>query len=170
MRMTARNFSHRIKQHWKEIDVPAANQSRGAHAGIASRIPVLYLWAAALSLHSLAIAGDNTEKQEIETRYRNERAACESRSPAQDRAVCLREAAAAREAALRGQLGEAQGNYEQNALARCEALPPAERDICRRRTRGEGETKGSVTEGGIYREYREINLPSAAPPKDMNAR
>lgn len=100
---------------------------------------------------------------EIDARYQSERAACESAPPSVDRIACLREAAAARDEARRGLLNGAQSNYDQNALARCAALPPEERDNCIRRTRGEGETKGNVTEGGIYREYKEYTLPSPSP-------
>ena len=114
-----------------------------------------------LAFAAPALAAD--AQQEIEARYRSERAACESGKSPQDRATCLREAAAAREAARQGQLDSAPGSYEKNALARCEALPEAERDLCRRRTRNEGETRGSVSEGGIYREYREVTLPPVTP-------
>lgn len=108
-----------------------------------------------------ALAAD--KQQEIEARYQSERAACESGKSSQDRATCLHEAAAAREAARQGQLDSAPDSYEKNALARCEALPEAERELCRRRTRNEGVTRGSVEEGGIYREYREVTLPPVKP-------
>jgi hypothetical protein len=97
--------------------------------------------------------------QDIEARYRSERAACDSNPAVRDRAACRREAAAARDAARKGPFGDEQAAYEKNALARCEALPEAERDNCKRRTRGEGETSGSVEGGGILREYRELILP-----------
>jgi hypothetical protein len=80
-----------------------------------------------------------------------------------DRAACLREAAAARAEARRGVLEGAQEAYEKNALARCEALPAGERDSCIRRVRGEGITRGSVSEGGIYREYREVIHSNGTP-------
>lgn len=108
-----------------------------------------------------AIATDDAKLKEIEARYQSERAACENAQLTQDRAACLRDAAAARDAARRGQLETTQGGYDRNALARCEALPVEERDACARRVRGEGVTQGSVGEGGIIREYREYTLPSA---------
>jgi hypothetical protein len=109
------------------------------------------------------IAGGRTTPADVERRYQSERAACDSGQPSEDRATCLREAAAARDATKGGQLDESQDVYERNALARCDALPQADRDICRRRTRGEGVTTGSVSGGGILREYREIILPSEIP-------
>lgn len=120
---------------------------------------------AAAFTHASAAPADGHQEREIEARYQRERAVCESGRSQQNRETCLREAAAARDAARRGQLADAPNNYEQNALARCEALPPKERDLCRRRTRGEGETRGSVNEGGIYREYREITLPELQAPQ-----
>lgn len=124
------------------------------------RLFMLALAAAALPW-SAARADDGA--QDIEARYRNEIAACERAPASEDQAACRREAAAAREEARRGVLGNAPGDLERNALARCEALPEADRDLCRRRTRGEGVTKGSVAEGGIYREYREATLPEVTP-------
>lgn len=117
--------------------------------------------AAALAC-TAAGAADNAALKEIEARYQSERAACES---AQDKATCLRDAAAARAEARRGALDGGPSAYEQNALARCAALPADERDSCARRVRGEGEVRGSVSEGGIYREYREMTLPSPPPAK-----
>lgn len=119
---------------------------------------------ALFALHAaLGAAADRNAADDIEARYQSERAACNAAAAGQDRATCLREAAAARAAARQGQLSTPQDDLEKNALARCDALPPQERDLCRRRTRDQGVTKGSVTEGGIYREYREITLPPVAP-------
>lgn len=118
--------------------------------------------AAGLLLCGSVMAAEGNATQDIEARYRSERAACDK--PAiQDREACLREAAAARDAAKHDQLSEEQRNYEKNALARCDALPEAERDACRRRARNEGETSGSVEGGGVLREYREITLPPLTP-------
>lgn len=127
----------------------------------ACRLSALALIAAGASLCVAAMAADANALKEIEARYQAERTLCESGRSGQDRATCLQEAASARAAAKRGQLDDAPGIYEQNALSRCEALPQEERDLCRRRTRGEGVTSGSVEGGGIYREYREIILPPA---------
>jgi hypothetical protein len=119
--------------------------------------PVLLAAAMALLCASSG-AVDDAKLKEIEARYQRERTACEN---AQDKAACLRDAAAARDEARHGQLEGTKGNVDQNAFARCAALPVAERDACVRRVRGEGETKGTVGEGGIIREYREYTLPSA---------
>jgi len=121
------------------------------------------LFLAGASLCTAASALDANALKAIEARYQAERAACESGRAAQDRETCLQEAVNARAAARRGELDDVPGTYEKNAVARCEVLPEEERDLCRRRARGEGEVKGSVEGGGILREYREVTLPSVKP-------
>lgn len=108
-----------------------------------------------------AIAAGGANAKDIQARYQTESAACRQIAAAEERTTCLREAAAARNEALNGQLSEAQEAYERNALARCNALPASDQEICKRRTRGEGVVSGSVSEGGVYREYRQITIPDA---------
>ena len=83
--------------------------------------------------------------------YREELAVCGHIQ--QDRAACIREAGAARQAAAQGQLTGAP-DYLQNALARCSLQPPMERSACEARVRGTGQTEieGSVLGGGVIRE------------------
>lgn len=125
-------------------------------------IVTLILASTWLLLSATVYAADGRQ-QDAESRYQSERAACAGVQDSENRAACLRDAAAAREAAKRGNLDAGQGTFEQNALARCEALPADERDNCKRRARGEGETHGSVSGGGIIREYRELTLPPVMP-------
>ena len=73
----------------------------------------------------------------------------------QDKAACQREAGAARQEAQRGGLTSASGStYDQNALARCQTQPAADRAACEARVRGTGatSTQGSVMGGGVIRE------------------
>lgn len=73
-----------------------------------------------------------------------------------DPVACRKEIAAARAAARTGALTP--GN-QANALARCQGVPPADRDLCRRRVE-QGQASGSVEGGGRIIEYREvIELP-----------
>jgi len=83
--------------------------------------------------------------------YQQELAVCGHNQ--QDRAACVREAGAARQAARAGQLTSAP-NYRANALARCGLHPPAERAECEARVTGAGNTTidGSVMGGGLIRE------------------
>lgn len=94
--------------------------------------------------------------------YQKERATCINGQSNEDRATCLKEAGAARGEAKRGNLTEAPGAYESNALARCNVLPPADRDDCVNRIRGNGTVSGSVGGGGVIRETRTI-VPEPQP-------
>ena len=92
---------------------------------------------------------------DVNARYQAERAACNNGQSNQDRATCLKEAGAAQAESRRGHLTDdqgAQGTYKQNAMIRCNALPPDERDACQRRIQGEGTTSGSIEAGGLLRE------------------
>lgn len=100
-----------------------------------------------------ALGAEARATSDARARYLQEREMCLSGKSHQDRATCLRDAGAAYEEARRGAL-PIQGpvNYEQNALRRCDPLPAFEREACVARMRGEGTTRGSVADGGIYRE------------------
>lgn len=121
---------------------------------------VLALTGLAAALNATAQSGRNDPAT---ARYEAERAACASIPETESRTACLREAAAARAEMRQGQTNENESDYQRNALARCQALPPADQELCKRRTMGEGTVSGSVSGGGIYREYREFILPSAPP-------
>lgn len=74
--------------------------------------------------------------------------------------TCLREAAAALEAARRNNLTNAQ---PQNATERCNALPADQRQTCLMQMSGQDtKVEGSVAGGGILRETT-IIVPAASP-------
>ena len=75
-----------------------------------------------------------------------DRALCQSHAT-EDRAACLREAGAARQAARRGELDEGAGSYEKNKLARCSYLPDADRQLCERRMRGDAHPRAAWCRG-----------------------
>lgn len=97
-------------------------------------------------------AGTGASNKDIDAAYRRERASCMDGSSNEDRATCLKEAGAARDEARRGQLTDDRDAERQNAVARCNALPEADRGDCVRRVRGDGTVSGSVGAGGIFRE------------------
>jgi len=72
----------------------------------------------------------------------------------QDRAACLHEVAAVRQAARDNGLTSEPGSYAKNASARCQFQPPTERADCEARVRGTGmtSTQGSVMGGGTITE------------------
>jgi len=115
----------------------------------------------AASLLLAAGAAFAAKVSDAQLRYQQERKACLSGASNQDRATCLREAGAALQEAGRGRLAAGRGDeLGANAVARCAALPPADRDECVMRMR-EGTTSGSAAQGGVL---RELVLPVPAPP------
>lgn len=117
--------------------------------------------AAGAILCATANAADVRKKSDAELNYQRERAVCMNGSSNQDRATCLKEAAAALVEARRGQLKEDPTTEKQNALARCNALPKADQADCARRVQ-DGIVSGSAAEGGIFRETV-TTVPAAAP-------
>lgn len=106
----------------------------------------------AASLLLAAGAAMAAKTSDAQLRYQQERKVCLSGASNQDRATCLREAGAALQEASRGRLAAGSGGeLGANAVARCAALPPADRDDCVMRMR-EGATSGSAAQGGVLRE------------------
>lgn len=114
-----------------------------------------------LACGAATAATRNKDTGEARTRYLADRAACVEGRTHQDRATCLREAAAALEEARRGKLAERGADFDRNRFLRCEPLPPADKQDCMRRMNGEGTVRGSVEQGGIYRELR-TTIPAPA--------
>jgi hypothetical protein len=116
--------------------------------------------AGAVLVATAAAAGPGAD---VQARYQKDRAACLSGETNQDRATCLREAGAALvEARRNGLTTTTDSTYVQNSMERCVPLPAADQEDCVRRMNGEGIVKGSVEEGGIYRElHRTVPLSKA---------
>ena len=124
----------------------------------------------ALTLFAASAAGTRgAATSDAQARYQQERAACMSGQSNQDRATCLKEAAAALAEAKKGNLSDGKGQLRDNRMDRCNALTGDEKTDCVARMRGEGTTQGSVAGGGILREKVTIEaVPasgSAAPAK-----
>lgn len=107
-----------------------------------------------------------------EARYQKERALCQQEAAGPQRDTCLKEAGAARDEARRGAVHSDAATHERNARARCQALPAPDRPDCLARVRGEGTHRGSVKEGGIYKESVtiEIGSPAGSPAASAPAR
>lgn len=123
-------------------------------------------------LATLAIAGaagsaqalSPAESKAVQARYQQERGHCLDGSSNQDRATCLREAAAARDEAKKSGLGSGSAAYSENQRQRCAALPGTDRRDCLARMQGQGSTSGSVAAGGVLRELvTRVPAPTAAP-------
>lgn len=126
----------------------------------------LALFAVLALLGATAVsAADRRSPAEARATYEKDRAACMNGQTNQDRATCLREAAAARQESGRGRLDDGQAEFERNRLLRCDRQPLEDRADCIRRMNGEGTTSGSVESGGIYRELVTPVVAPAAPQR-----
>lgn len=86
----------------------------------------------------------------LRLQYEREKADCMSGRTSEPREICLREAGAAYAQARKGRLdspNDGPDQWARNALARCQAQPPEDRELCERRVR-EGQVSGSVQGGG----------------------
>ncbi|MBB4219665.1 hypothetical protein [Variovorax guangxiensis] len=115
---------------------------------------------------SAAASAAPPQRGESSSTYQQELAVCGHNQ--QDRAACIREAGAARQAAARGGLTSAP-DYRANALARCGLQQPADRPACEARVLGSsGNTTanvdGSVMGGGVIRESVTTTMVPVPPP------
>lgn len=115
-------------------------------------------------LAALCVAGA-TAFAAAPSQYVQERAYCMSGQSQQDRATCLKEAAAAQLERRRGTLanpGENAAQQRENALMRCRPLPEQDRADCVARVNGLGKSSGSVEGGGVLKETTTIVPGEAA--------
>lgn len=124
---------------------------------------VAAVWALAGSVVcAWAFAG--ADASTTQSTYDKEVARCNGGLAHEDKAACLKEAGAARDAEKRGALGSGSAAYKQNAMQRCAALAGEERKDCETRVNGGGASSGSVGEGGIYRETTTHTVGNGAAP------
>lgn len=84
-----------------------------------------------------------------QARYQQDRANCLAGKTYEDRKTCLREAAAALQAARRHDLDSGDAAlYAANERKRCDPLTGDDRKACLMRVAGQGTTSGSVAGGG----------------------
>ena len=121
-----------------------------------------------------AFAAGNSSKSEIQRTYEKERADCLAGKTGQSQATCLKEAGAARQEAMRGNLRTASTQeLANNAMLRCQRVAEADREDCRMMVMGQGTRDGSVQSGGILTRIERLvqENPTAAgtPPAPPSA-
>ena len=125
----------------------------------------LTMGAVALGIAGVAHAAPAADR-DAQANYQKERAACmQGNTTNEDRATCLREAAAAYAEARRGRLSNnvSDAQKRENALLRCQQQPVSERADCERMARGEGKVSGSVAGGAVVKELVTRSVEPAAP-------
>lgn len=108
--------------------------------------------AGALLGASTVLAANTGVLTDAQARYRQDMAACNQKNSNQDLATCRLEAKNALAEARRGGLSDAPGQYQQNALKRCETHKGEDCTDCEARMRGQGSVEGSAASGGLLRE------------------
>jgi hypothetical protein len=88
--------------------------------------------------------------------YQSELQACKEGRTAEDQPTCLREARNAQDAKKRGALDNGNGQFEANAMARCDVLKGDDKAACEARMMGHGQVSGSVAGGGLLREIETV--------------
>lgn len=124
-----------------------------ASAGI-FRFAACVAFISAVGLPQAHAQAQRSDPEAAQQRYQAERAACLNNTSRQDKATCLKEAGAALAEARRDGLTDPGQDAVRNQRQRCEALPAADRRACIARMSGQGTTRGSAAEGGIYRELK----------------
>lgn len=165
MRLDKHHPQHRAQVRMSEgarTPGPASALRRGKHR-LGSWLGLL----AILALGLPAAWGQSSprQRQAADADYRREVRECDSSAAGQDRSTCLREARSARADLRRGALTTpSQETLQTNALARCQVFAPGpDMDACRARVMGEGSSSGSVSGGGILREYA-VTVPLEPSP------
>ncbi len=91
--------------------------------------------------------------------YPAEVQACKAGKTAEDQATCLKEARNAQADKKRGVLNNANGQFQANARARCNALSGEDKAACDARMMGYGNVSGTVAGGGLLREVETVVMP-----------
>lgn len=90
----------------------------------------------------------------------SELAACNSGRTQQDRDTCLREVRNANADKRAGKLDNAGGQFQANAVKRCDVLTGEDKVACEARIAGYGNTQGSVAGGGVIRQVETAVVPN----------
>jgi len=107
-----------------------------------------------------ALAVTPTQKAQARARFQQDMADCNSPQSSQYPATCRLEARNALNEALRGKLDDNPGQYQENALRRCDAFQGSDRTECVQRLGPNSNVQGSVGGGGILRENITIITPA----------
>lgn len=89
----------------------------------------------------------------------NEMAACKNGTTQQSRETCMTEVRNASAARRAGNVDNAGGQFNANALMRCNALQGEDKVACEARVLGYGSPQGSVAGGGVITEVETVVLP-----------
>ena len=93
----------------------------------------------------------------------SEMAACKNGTTQESYETCMTEVRNANAAKRAGKVDNANGQFDANAMQRCDVLMGDDKLACQARMAGAGTAQGSVAGGGVIREI-EVVVPAATPP------
>jgi hypothetical protein len=114
---------------------------------------------ALLALPAIAQIASGTTGIDASGSAASEMAACNNGTSQQSRQTCLTEVRNANAAKRAGKVDNAGGQFEVNAMQRCNVLTGEDKLACQLRISGAGSAQGSVAGGGVLREIETV-VPS----------
>ena len=120
--------------------------------------------AALLAVSATAQIAAGTTGIDATGNAQSEMAACNNGKTQQDRATCLTEVKNANAAKRAGKVDNAGGQFQANAMQRCNVLPSQDKLACEARVAGYGNPQGSVAGGGVITEIETVVVPKNAGP------
>jgi hypothetical protein len=118
--------------------------------------------AALLSLGATAQIASGTTGIDATGDAKSEMNACLTGRTQQDRETCMTEVRNANAAKRAGKVDNANGNFNANALKRCDIFQGEDLVACQARIVGYGKTDGSVAGGGAIRQIETVVVPAGA--------
>ena len=111
-------------------------------------------------------APQHSDTAAARARFQMDQQTCKDGTSGESPRTCMKEARAALQAALHGQLTHGTPDYAANRLARCDPLQGLDHVACVARMAGAGTIEGSVAGGGILRELtvRYVDDPTTGLP------
>ena len=123
-----------------------------------------FVFSALLAMSATAQIAAGTTGIDATGNAQSELAACNNGKTQQDRATCLIEVKNANAAKRAGKVDNAGGQFQANAMQRCNVLPAEDKIACEARVVGYGNPQGSVAGGGVVTEIETVVVPKNAGP------
>ena len=118
-----------------------------------------FVFSALLAMSATAQIAAGTTGIDATGNAQSEMAACNNGKTQQDRATCLIEVKNANAAKRAGKVDNAGGQFQANAMQRCNALSSRDKIACEARVAGYGNPQGSVAGGGVVTEIETVVVP-----------
>ena len=119
-----------------------------------------FVLSAVMAITATAQIASGTTGIDATGNAQSEMAACNNGKTQQDRVTCITEVQNANAAKRAGKLDNAGGQFDANAMQRCNVLAGEEKIACEARISGYGSNQGSVAGGGVIRQVETVVAPA----------